>query len=335
MQSFNDPDTQSYFQSNLQQIQYQLEPTFLGADLIAKLTEDALIRQEAERLGITVSQEEIESYIANAYFSYYPEGTPTLEPTQEPIPTSTLSGIQKTLLPPTSTPESPSDDIEPTPTEVVEAEPVEAIPTPTPYTEDAFQGQLNEFLDIMNDFAEITHDDLIWLIESDLYRDRVVKVVTGDIENFEDQVWARHILVEDEDVANDILTRLEDGEDFVDLAQEFSTDTGSAVNGGDLGWFSPGQMILPFEEAAFALEIGGISEAIETQFGWHLIQVLGHESRSISDARLSTLQAEVFQAWLESLRTDAIIDIIPNWMDFVPIEPAIPPQYLQQGLELP
>ncbi|MBE9523510.1 MAG: SurA N-terminal domain-containing protein, partial [Chloroflexi bacterium] len=198
MQSFNDPETQGYFQSNLQQIQYQLEPTFLGADLLAKLTEDALIRDEAERLGITVSPEEVESYIANAYFSYYPEGTPTLEPTQEPIPTSTLSSIQMTLIPPTATPEALSEDVEPTPTEVVEIEPTAELPTPTPYTEDAFQAQLDEFLDIMDSFADVTHDELRWLIESDLYRDRVVKAVTADIDKFEDQVWARHILVEDE-----------------------------------------------------------------------------------------------------------------------------------------
>jgi parvulin-like peptidyl-prolyl isomerase len=335
MQSFSDPETQSYFQSSLEQIQYQLEPTFLGAEMLAELTEDALIRQEAERLDISVSQEEIESYIAEAYFSYYPEGAATLEPTQEAIPTSTLSSIQMTLVPATATPEAVIEEVEPTPTEVVEIEPTAELPTATPYTEDAYQTQLNEFLEIMDSFAGVSHEELLWLIESDLYRDRVVKAVTADIESTEDQVWARHILVDDESTANEVLTRLEEGEDFAALAQELSTDTGSGANGGDLGWFSPGQMILPFEEAAFTLEIGGISEAIETQFGWHIIQVLGHESRPINDSRRSSLQAEVFQAWLEAQRAEATIDIEPNWMEFVPTDPAIPAQYLQQGLQTP
>jgi len=240
-----------------------------------------------------------------------------------------------TLVPATATPEAVIEEVEPTPTEVVEIEPTAELPTATPYTEDAYQTQLNEFLDIMDSFAGVSHEELLWLIESDLYRDRVVKAVTADIERTEDQVWARHILVEDESTANEVLTRLEEGEDFAALAQELSTDTGSGANGGDLGWFSPGQMILPFEEAAFGLEIGGISEAIETQFGWHIIQVLGHESRPINDSRLSTLQAEVFQAWLETQRSEASIDIAPNWIEFVPTDPAIPVQYLQQGLQTP
>ncbi len=240
-----------------------------------------------------------------------------------------------TLVPATATPETVIEEVDPTPTEVVEIEPTAELPTATPYTEDAYQTQLNEFLDIMDSFAGVSHEELLWLIESDLYRDRVVKAVTADIERTEDQVWARHILVEDENSANEVFTRLEEGEDFAALAQELSTDTGSGVNGGDLGWFSPGQMILPFEESAFGLEIGGISEVIETQFGWHIIQVLGHESRPINDSRFSTLQAEVFQAWLETQRSEASIDIAPNWMEFVPTDPAIPAQYLQQGLQTP
>jgi len=335
MQSYDDPETRGFFQSNLEQIQYQLEPTFMGAEILAELTEDALIRQEAERLGISISQEEAETYIANAYFDYYPEGTPTLQPTHVPIPTSTLSAMQMTLIPPTATLEVGSDDIEPTPSEAEEIEPSAELPTPTPYTEDSYQAQYSEFLEIMDGYAQVSHEELIWLIESDLYRDRLVKAITADIGTTEDQVWARHILVEDETIANEVLARLEAGEDFAELAKELSTDTGSATNGGDLGWFSPGQMILSFEEAAFALEIGAISEAVESQFGWHIIQTLGHEARPISASRLNTLQAEVFQAWLDAQRDEATIDIEPSWPEFVPIEPAIPAQYLQESLQTP
>ena len=66
---------------------------------------------------------------------------------------------------------------------------------------------------------------------------------------------------------------LDEGEDFASIAQEYSQDEGSATNGGDLGWFGKGDMVEPFENAVFSLEIGEISNPVKTQFGWHLIKL--------------------------------------------------------------
>ncbi|MBI2548615.1 peptidylprolyl isomerase [Candidatus Woesearchaeota archaeon] len=87
----------------------------------------------------------------------------------------------------------------------------------------------------------------------------------------EGQIRARHILVADEEEANKLRTRLEEGEDFALLAQKNSID-GSARNGGDLGFFGKGQMVPEFEKAAFALAVGEISDVTQTQFGYHIIQ---------------------------------------------------------------
>lgn len=73
--------------------------------------------------------------------------------------------------------------------------------------------------------------------------------------------------------ADEILKRARAGEDFAKLAEEFSTDPGSKTKGGDLGWFGHGQMVKPFEEAAFALQPGQISEVVESDFGYHIIKV--------------------------------------------------------------
>lgn len=88
-------------------------------------------------------------------------------------------------------------------------------------------------------------------------------------------VEASHILVETKEQANDIAAQLADGGDFAELAAEYSTDTASAENGGELGSFGTGEMAAEFEEAAFAMEIDEISEPIETEYGFHIIHVTG------------------------------------------------------------
>lgn len=87
-----------------------------------------------------------------------------------------------------------------------------------------------------------------------------------------DEVTAKHILVKEEDLAKDILKELKEGADFSELAKEHSTD-GSAAQGGDLGTFGRGEMVPEFEEAAFALEAGELSDVVQTQFGYHIILV--------------------------------------------------------------
>lgn len=97
-------------------------------------------------------------------------------------------------------------------------------------------------------------------------------------DSFPTEVHARHILVEDQETADDLKAQLDDGADFAELAEENSTD-GSAANGGDLGFFPEGQMVPEFEEVAFSLDIDEISDPVQSEHGYHIIQVLErHES---------------------------------------------------------
>lgn len=86
------------------------------------------------------------------------------------------------------------------------------------------------------------------------------------------EISAQHILVEDQETANEVKEQLDDGADFDELAQEYSTDP-SAENGGDLGFFSAGDMVPEFEKAAFSMEEGEISDPVQSQFGYHIIKV--------------------------------------------------------------
>lgn len=89
------------------------------------------------------------------------------------------------------------------------------------------------------------------------------------------EIRASHILVKTEDEAKKLLAEIKEGKSFAEAAKEVSMCP-SGHDGGDLGFFGRGMMVKPFEDAAFGLnEIGDLSEPVQTQFGWHLIQLIG------------------------------------------------------------
>ena len=90
------------------------------------------------------------------------------------------------------------------------------------------------------------------------------------------QVKASHILVNDEKAAKDLKTQIEGGMSFEEMAKQHSSCPSKRA-GGDLGWFGKGQMVKAFEDAAFSLPEGKISEPVKTQFGYHLIKVTGQK----------------------------------------------------------
>ncbi len=154
----------------------------------------------------------------------------------------------------------------------------------------------------------------------------VAEVVQSDPQSLE-RVKARHILIRssEEDSEEDqtdaktrigaIADRLKAGEDFAEVAQQESEDPGSAVRGGDLGEFAHGEMVPPFEEAAFALEPGTISEIVQTQFGYHLIK--SEERRTLTDDEVrgdlrKQMGNQVLRAWIEELQKDATIEFAPR-----------------------
>ncbi|MCV6825561.1 MULTISPECIES: peptidylprolyl isomerase [Halocynthiibacter] len=117
---------------------------------------------------------------------------------------------------------------------------------------------------------------------------------------------AAHILVETEDEAKALVEELEGGADFAELAREKSTGP-SSPNGGDLGWFSKGMMVPPFEEAVMALEDGAVSAPVETQFGWHVI--LRKESREVQPPAIDEVRDQLVEPVQREVLTKLIEDL--------------------------
>ncbi len=120
-------------------------------------------------------------------------------------------------------------------------------------------------------------------------------------------------------LANELRQRLLDGEDFAELAAQYSDDPGSAAQGGDLGWFGRGQMVAPFEEAAFSLDIDEISEPIQTDFGYHIIQVIEKDpARPKDEGMLDQERAQAFQTWLNGQLAREDIERPGNLVSLMP-----------------
>ena len=137
----------------------------------------------------------------------------------------------------------------------------------------------------------------------------------------------RHILIKTNELVDDaearkrllaLKERISDGDDFATLARAHSDDKGSAINGGSLDWVSPGALVPPFEEAMNRLSINEISNPVQTQFGWHIIQVLGRESQDDSEQfRKDKIRDEIrkrkieeeTELWLRRLRDEAYVEI--------------------------
>jgi peptidyl-prolyl cis-trans isomerase C len=109
----------------------------------------------------------------------------------------------------------------------------------------------------------------------------------------QDEVHARHILVSSQDDAKAIKAQLDAGADFAALAKEKSIEPGAKDSGGDLGYFTADKMVKPFADAAFKLKVNEISEPIQTQFGWHVIEVL--DRRPAAKPTLQDLTPQIAQ----------------------------------------
>ncbi len=157
---------------------------------------------------------------------------------------------------------------------------------------------------------------------------RLADLRSGEQRQVITETRARHILVRPGDQVSDtqarlrveeLRARIEEGADFGELARTYSDDPGSAAEGGDLGWVTPGAMVEPFEKAMDATAVGALSEPVRSRFGWHVIEVLDRRQVDKTDAlrRKEAREAlrqrkieEEMELWLRRLRDEAYIELV-------------------------
>lgn len=307
--------------------QLGVDEEFFGQLTLSSLIDELVIAQKAAEMGIEIDEGEIQEQreLAFGYDAGEPEPTPTGIPTEAPVsdPTATPTFVY------TVTP-SPAPTLEPgvTPTATPSGDPTATatplqLPTPVPLTEDDYDQRLSEFTDTaarVTGLSEARIRELLdQQIRSAMLQQRLLEALEFEIDETKELVHAAHILVETEEEAQAVLQRIEEGESFEELAAELSTDSANAYRGGDLGWLSRGDTVAAFEEVAFSLEPGELSEPVETTFGWHIITVYEREDAvETTDAEREQQRREAFSAQIDEWVAEADIVQIENWQRFVP-----------------
>lgn len=354
----------SYLSAAQNMINQLFDTNAIGEDVLNTMIDNIIIAEEAEKMGVAVSEEEIDLALQEA-FDFFPMGTYTPTITSTSISTPTISETQLAILKytetatplPTSTntPEGwePTNTATQTPTleptldpeatnlpEVEETEPIETAtpiptntitPTPTPYTTQGYAKAVKTYLSNLSS-VNLSKEQLREVFRNQLLREKMVDALFADLDPIEDQVWVRHILVDTEEKAAEIRERLLSGEDWNELVTAENEAVPESVISEDLGWFGKEVMEEAFEVAAYELDtIGEISEPIQTSFGWHIIQLIGKSPINLNSTDYASLKESKFDEWLENLkgnRTD--IEKIEGWEALIPTTPEVPTSLLTE-----
>lgn len=302
----SDPQTIASIRELQNQIRTQLAyPEIIGQDVIIAMIREALVRQEAERLGIHVLPENVERQIQQN-FGFYPDGTPTPFPT--PTPDATRMAEIAVVSEPTTEP-SPTSTLPQTP-----------FPTATPYVLEAYEDDYELFLDSLSAF-DISESDFIAYVEAQLLEDKLREQFQPEIEDKAEHVLIQHIFTLEEEIAQEALEQLESGDVWDDIVLEYSQDPSSRESSGDLGWNALNDLVALFGQmgiAAFSAPVIEVVGPIESQQGWHILRVMDRQDREISQAAYQEAVDNAFEAWIAELTADAEITVEDEWLDHLP-----------------
>lgn len=301
----SDPAIMQNLNNRIQQIQARMaDPESIGQDVIEQLVREAILRQEAEKQGISVTEEDIQDGIYEM-FGYYPGGTPTPLPTLTPAPTATLD---------------PTETLEPSPEPSPTAQGTPE-PTATPYTEEGFQADYVRFIDSLKEFHITEHDFRELMAAQILERKMRENFDASDVPTTQEHVQVSHILVEDEETAKEVYEKAQAGEAWDELVKAYSTDALTLDSGGDLGWMTLGDLVNRFGQAGlatFATEVGKFAGPLDAEDGWHVFRISGREERALSEGAYQQAVNSAFDRWLSDLRASADVQIEENWKVYLP-----------------
>ncbi len=275
----------------VEQIDYQIDQlnyqmSLLPTSVLDDLIDAEVTRQEAALRGITVTPDEVQREIETQFG--YDRDAPTPEPTSDP------AVITDTAV---------------------------TTDTATSYyvSEQEFQEQYGEWLTSAVDASGMTEEDIQRYIEDALLEQALAEALRAEVPTQAEQIHVAHLVVETEDEAREALVRIQAGEDFAAVVAEVSLDADSKENGGDLGWLPRGIRSVPFDEAAFALEAGDLSDVVMVGYTYEIIHVLEKDpARELSEEHLLTVQNAAVSDWYTERRNGE--DVVRSWdYSMVPI----------------
>jgi len=280
------------------------------------LIDTRLVQQEADRRNLSVSTAEVDDKERQTIAQFQAANNAT--PTAVPTTAADASGTPSTdATPATDQPALTSATPEPTALPLA-ADQTALTPTTVPTLEASdYATALQQYLSQTGQ----TEDVLRTQLQRGLLQEKVQTAVARDqYPDSQQQVHTRQIVVASPDTANDLLTQLKNGADFAQLAQQNSTDTASKNNGGDMGWWPRGVQDKPIEDAAFSLQPGQLSDVIQDQGTYHIIQLIENDpSRPVAQATLDTQRQKGFNDWLTTQRSGpdvklSLDDSEKNWV---------------------
>ncbi len=337
------PELAPYVEQQAQQIVDSMSSAnaqSFGQAVLGNLIDDELIRQEAARRGLSATAEEVEARLEQN-FGYYANGRPSATPTATDLPAEFLTYVAPTLNPTTVALWTPTPTVTPTATITPTATPTAGpsptapptstpFPSSTPLSTEAYGTEVAGFTGDLRKYAGLSEADLRYFIESDILRTKLTEAMAAEVPATEEQVHGRHILVADQPTAQQISDLLAQGVDWDQLAAQFGTDA-SSDKGGDLGWFGHySGFDETFVTKAYDTPAGTISAPFQTQFGWHLVQVLERAQRPLTAAQLSQARNAQLDNWLTAKKAEIsadstpLVEMLPIWSERVVSEPVVP-----------
>ena len=288
-------------QDLLDQIDTELKnPVVLTRSIMDELVNMYLILDESRTRNIVLTEDEIETAI-KMFFGYDSSATDlssTIRETDDIISATQSTNIQS--------------------------------PTATPYTMDAYRENYTNYMDEIEVDTGMSENTFRSLFASKL-RTEKLRGVIGQEQDYpeEEQVHVKHILLslDNLDAASRVLARALEGEDFDELAMQFSDDESNANIGGDLGWIARGQMVNSFEQVIFEAEKGVVGELVATQFGLHIVKIVERQVRSLPSSIVEQRRMLAFNEWLLGVRSTTNIDILDWWEPYAPTNPTLQDMY--------
>lgn len=312
-----DPNAQGYLeymQGTIRNLEGQLAPAnslSIGEQSLNELIQEELVRQEAERRGIAVTPEELQQEVERSFGYDRNPATPTptpllsledlLTPTPEAGGTAPLTSTEVLTPTPTSTP----------------------LPTPTPMTEAAFRERYNAYLKALKPLGVSEQQYRSW-IEGSLLAGRLLEQFKAEAPTTAEQVKVRYLSVDSQERADELVGRLDGGEDLQTLLDEVTKDASATGYGSELDWLPKPllerRLDAELADLAFSLGVGEHSQAVPSQDGtrYTIIEVVGREVRELEQSAREQVGASAFQEWLDAQMT--LVER-KTYQDRIPLEP--------------